>query len=220
MKKALYFEKEAAEGAIKARQKYVDEINKLSEALEKEGITLTNKILAAFLSRGVECIEELLVESTVRQYEKAGILVNSVMLSTLQQNASAVAFGFNPYYEPIRQAQHGAGISPDLVFINDQGRALFTDAERKEIEENFTVRLRKEDEELYKKLTELVQILNSADKELEKAGEGSLLTTLKVILIENSKIMDYNQQLRLRSDVYLVLNQDGQIEVNPAYFKH
>jgi hypothetical protein len=215
--KKIYFNSEACEADIKARQGFYSRINAFSKDLEAEGIVLTNDILGQFLSRGIPYLSELLVQAGAKQYERAGITVTSVILGGLDQAARAAASQFEKHLLPLQHAQHSAHISWNEANILDDGQAVFSDPEKKEIQKRHTVYLKKESEPLYEKLVQVAEYLNQCSEEL-KEENLDLMETLKVIMNENSFVQDANMKLHPRGDIILLLNRQGKIEVNPVIF--
>jgi hypothetical protein len=215
--KKIYFEKAASEAEIQKKQRYIDAINALSAELEIEGITLTNEILTNSVNEGTGFIGKLLVEGAVSQYEKAGIKVNSVLHATLQQNSYDVAARFEKLILPVRVTQQGVGHGPDLVNIIEE-KAVFTEAEKKAIEQKHTIHLKKEDEELFTQLERVAGVINTMEQKLYEAGEMSLITNLEILATEPSFIVDANLQKQLRNDIPIMLDEAGAITVNPGYF--
>jgi len=217
MGKAIYVEEKAAEAAIEARRKYIEAINALGSDLQKENIILTNEILTNFMSGGDEYLAGLLVSEAVGQYNKAGIQVNSLMMQGLQQNSRAVASGFNKHVMPITIASQGTGIGPDGVTL-EEGKAVFTKADEKQIMKEHTSFLKKEDEPLFERLRHFVASINAMDSELNAELGAPLSDCLRLAYTEAGRVTDANMQLRLRDDIPFVLDQDGNLEVNVAWF--
>ena len=214
--KKIYFNEKACQASIRARKGFYAKINEFGADLKREGITLTNEILGEFMSKGVPYISALLVQAGAAQYEKAGINVTSVILGGLNQAAQAAAVSFDKHVLPLRHAQHDARISWNEANIVD-GKAVFSDPEKKEIEKRHTVYLRKESEPLYEKLVELTSTLNQAAVELQKENLD-LLESLRIITNENSYVQDENMQPHPRADICLLLTKENKIEVNPVIF--
>ena len=216
MKKIL-FNKAAAESEIKARQQCYEKINELSEELVLENVTLTNEILSKFMTGGSQYLAEMLVQQAVDQYNKAGMQVGSVIFSSLQQNASAIASRFSQYQEPIRSSLQRASISSEQVNINNKGRAVFSEAERRQIEEGNTVYLTKENEELYEMASKAAETLNQLDSQFKERGLD-FMWTLEQIMSGSSYEQDQHFNLFPRPDLFLIRNGEGQIEVGPVFF--
>lgn len=217
--KKIHFEKAAAEGLIKSRGQYIEYINRFSEELKIEGITLTNQILSEFQSQGLEYIARLLVTGAVEQYNNAGIQANSPLIMTLQQNSSVVAARFDQYRLPLQQYSSSAQVAPNAININDNGKAVFTKADEKEIIEAHTVYLAKEDEEIFAKMGEFTETLNEMAEYLKgKKVDPPLHECLGIAYTESPHLIDSNMKLQLRDDTFFLLNEKGAIEVNPAWF--
>jgi len=215
--KKIYYNQKAAEAAISHRQEFYDKINEFGAALQKEAITLTPEIVGEFLSKGPPYIASLLVQEAAKQYERAGIKVTSVILGGLDQASRATAAKFEKHVLPLRHAQHAAHISWAELTINENGEAVFTDTERKEIEKQFTVFLKKESEPLWEQLNQLADLLNQKQQDLKKDGID-LFKSLKVIMSENSYVGDENFTRHPREDICLLLNKESKVEANPVIF--
>ncbi len=215
--KKLHYEQSAAEAVIENRKAYVDQVNELGAELKIENIKLTNEILSEFQSRGVGYIAELLVTGAIEEFNKIGLVATSVIQANLNDHAHEIANRFDRFILPLREAGLAAGIGSDGVIIQD-GKAVFTEEEEKQIIEDHTVYLKEEDQELHDKLTQFAQVLNKMAGYLAKKTNLSLLDCLQVITSESSFIIDSNMKRQIRDDTYFIVNEKGAFEMNPAFF--
>lgn len=215
--KRIYFNEGACQASIRAREQFYARINEFGADLKKEGVVLTPEILGRFMNEGISCISALLAEAAVQQFERLDIKMTSVMRAGYYNEAQRIASEFQKHLLPLRQAQHNAHISWSEANILDDGHAVFSDPEKKEIEKKNTVFLKKESEPLYEKLVEIAGTINQAAEDLKKENLD-LFESLKIIMSENSYVQDENFKLHPRPDVCLLLNRENKIEVNPVIF--
>lgn len=215
--KKLHVEKVAAEAVIQNRKAYVSQVNEFAEELKIENIQLTNEILSEFQSRGTEYIAELLVAGAVGEFNKIGLVATSVVQANLNDHAYEIANRYDKFFVPLRENGQAAGIGPGHVVIQD-GKAIFTEVERKQIVEDHTVYLKEEDKELHDQLTQFAQVLNEMASYLEKKTNLSLLDCLQVITSQSSFVIDSNMKRQIKDDTYFIVNEKGAFEMNPAFF--
>lgn len=216
--KKIYFNKAAAEAEIRARKEYIDRINEFAQELAFEMITLTNEILSKFVNEGTAYLSKLLIQETVKQYQKANIQVNSVMYSTLAEHSSAIASRFAGYQQPIRATQMKSGTSSDLVNILDDGKAVFNETERRSIEEKYTIYLTKEKEPLYAKVCQTVETLNQLDEEFKREGLD-FMDCMGKVMSGSSFELDQNLQSHPRADLFMIRNPEGKLEPGSTFFE-